>query len=53
MKNITIKESNKLKTKIRRKAMNIKITQFVNDGEKMRDFFDLTNEEFLDSRTPI
>ena len=28
---------------------NIKISQFVNDGEKMRDFFDLTKEEFLDS----
>ena len=28
---------------------NIKITPFVNDGEKMRDFFDLTKEEFLES----
>ena len=24
---------------------NIKITPFVDDGEKMRDFFDLTKEE--------
>ena len=29
--------------------MNIKITPFTNDGEKMRDFFDLTKEEFLES----
>lgn len=29
--------------------MNIKITPFIDDGEKMRDFFDLTKEEFLDS----
>ena len=28
---------------------NIGITPFVNDGEKMRDFFDLTKEEFLES----
>lgn len=28
---------------------NIKITPFINDGEKMRDFFTLTKEEFLDS----
>ena len=28
---------------------NIKITPFVDDGEKMRDFFDLTKEEFLKS----
>lgn len=28
---------------------NIKITPFVDDGEKMRDFFDLTKEEFLES----
>ena len=28
---------------------NIKITSFVDDGEKMRDFFDLTKEEFLES----
>ena len=27
---------------------NIKVTPFVNDGEKMRDFFDLTKEEFLE-----
>ena len=27
---------------------NIKITPFVDDGEKMRDFFILTKEEFLD-----
>ena len=32
-----------------RKDSNIKITPFVNDGEKMRDFFDLTKEEFLES----
>ena len=28
---------------------NIKVTPFVDDGEKMRDFFDLTKEEFLES----
>lgn len=28
---------------------NIKITPFIDDGEKMRDFFELTKEEFLDS----
>ena len=28
---------------------NIVITPFVDDGEKMRDFFDLTKEEFLES----
>ena len=28
---------------------NIRITPFVDDGEKMRDFFDLTKEEFLES----
>lgn len=28
---------------------NTQITPFVDDGEKMRDFFDLTKEEFLDS----
>lgn len=28
---------------------NIKITPFVDDEEKMRDFFELTKEEFLES----
>ena len=28
---------------------NIQATPFVDDGEKMRDFFDLTKEEFLES----
>lgn len=28
---------------------NTQITPFIDDGEKMRDFFDLTKEEFLDS----
>ena len=28
---------------------NIQTTPFVDDGEKMRDFFDLTKEEFLSS----
>lgn len=28
---------------------NTKITPFVDDGEKMRDFFELTKEEFLES----
>lgn len=29
--------------------MNIKTASFIDDGEKMRDFFTLTKEEFLDS----
>lgn len=28
---------------------NIKITPLADDGEKMRDFFDLTKDEFLES----
>lgn len=28
---------------------SIKITPFIDDGEKMRDFFALTKEKFLDS----
>lgn len=28
---------------------SIQTTPFVDDGEKMRDFFDLTKEEFLES----
>lgn len=28
---------------------HFKIAPFINDGEKMRDFFTLTKEEFLDS----
>lgn len=32
-----------------RKDSNIEINPFIDDGEKMRDFFTLTKEEFLDS----